>query len=536
MKQEKSFLQRIIKDDKGAIAAWFALCLPIFIGMGAVALDWSYALMIRQKLQISASSAALAGAAGLVEGGNVEAVLKANDYADRNAPGAGDIMPGVNDVQTGTFDFSTRAFSQGATPENAVKVFAHLSENTNNPISLYLSGIFGRDTANVNVSATAVVVGNPPVEACIITLNPDPDRLGLTLGGNSSISGDDCGICVNSTRPLSGGPNGGALTANGNPEINVGALGAIIVAGGYSATGGVSNGDDCDTYDICPEVDENVAYTTPVLCPDPIAFEDDGVTPAEYPDPYRDVLEDVDPCSGTAAHGQPIQPATGIPSSTITNPDGVPDTGTLFEPGVYCGGIDIGGGESVYFETGEYYIMDRTNAANSQLPDGNEVRLDVNGMSGNGRYMNSADGGITFVFSGPEAYWSQENAVKNAQLTGLRIDPNTGLPTGDSSGDPSFLVYQDPLNPSEPPNTLPTAQHNVNGGTDFFMDGILYFGMQDVRIRGSIQHNQQTEGGCLAILAGQVDMSGGPDISLATGGCSQQATIGPETFSVRLVN
>ena len=64
--QSSSRLSGIFSDDKGAIAAWFALFLPVFIGIGALALDISYTMMLRQKLQVTASSAALAGAAGLV--------------------------------------------------------------------------------------------------------------------------------------------------------------------------------------------------------------------------------------------------------------------------------------------------------------------------------------------------------------------------------------------------------------------------------------------------------------------------------------
>jgi hypothetical protein len=142
--------------------------------------------------------------------------------------------------------------------------------------------------------------------------------------------------------------------------------------------------------------------------------------------------------------------------------------------------------------------------------------------------MLSQDAGVTFVFSGPEAYWSQENAV-DGTLTGTRMKDGVKDPTGD----PGFLVYQDPNNPPNPP----TVQHNINGGQDFSLSGTLYFGMQDVSISGTVQTEQTVDGGCLAILAGQVDMSGGPDITLGTQGCGAEAAdVGPATYTVRLVD
>ena len=57
------WVKRLSSEDDGAVAAWFVLFLTVFIGMGALAIDFSYAFMVRHKIQITASSAALAGAA-----------------------------------------------------------------------------------------------------------------------------------------------------------------------------------------------------------------------------------------------------------------------------------------------------------------------------------------------------------------------------------------------------------------------------------------------------------------------------------------
>jgi hypothetical protein len=177
----------IFSEENGAMAAWFALFLPIFVGMGALALDISYTMMLRQKLQMTASSAALAGAAGLVTD-TTEAVNQANAYANANAPQAGDVMID-DDIDTGCFDFTTRVFDPTCVVDDhdAVKVFARLSDaaNYNNPVSLFLAGIFGMDQTNINVTATAVALRNQQPDACMIALNPSPDEQGIKLGGTS---------------------------------------------------------------------------------------------------------------------------------------------------------------------------------------------------------------------------------------------------------------------------------------------------------------------------------------------------------------
>ena len=82
-------------------------------------------------------------------------------YADFNAPQAGDVMID-DDIDTGCFDFATRYFDDtcAVVDHDAVKVFARLSDdaNYNNPVSLFLAGIFGMDQTNINVTATAVAL------------------------------------------------------------------------------------------------------------------------------------------------------------------------------------------------------------------------------------------------------------------------------------------------------------------------------------------------------------------------------------------
>jgi hypothetical protein len=57
---------RFLGDQGGAILAKFALMLPAFISRAALAVDMSYAMIVRQKLRVTASSSALTRVAELV--------------------------------------------------------------------------------------------------------------------------------------------------------------------------------------------------------------------------------------------------------------------------------------------------------------------------------------------------------------------------------------------------------------------------------------------------------------------------------------
>ena len=81
-RKSRAIFVRGARDEKGAIVAWFALMIFVLVGFGALALDISYAMMMRNKLQVSTSSAALAGAAGLVSSGAVQARAEANANGD----------------------------------------------------------------------------------------------------------------------------------------------------------------------------------------------------------------------------------------------------------------------------------------------------------------------------------------------------------------------------------------------------------------------------------------------------------------------
>jgi hypothetical protein len=541
----------IFSEENGAMAAWFALFLPVFVGMGALALDISYTMMLRQKLQMTASSAALAGAAGLVTD-TTEAVNRANAYADFNAPQAGDVMID-DDIDTGCVDFSTRVFDPtcGVDDHDAVKVFARLSDdaNYNNPVSLFLAGIFGMDQTNINVTATAVALRNQRPDACMIALNPASDVQGLKLGGTSSISASkDCGICVNSTS-TGDSHNTAAMGANGAPEVVIGSIGdgaeagvgGILVAGEYEEVGNVQISPDPENSDMVA-----AAAGDAILCPDPYADKRDDYAPVLDNNPCTQADADgdgvPDVASGIAgvADGTPLN-AAGLPidppplEANIVNPF---DPSRAAVPGyrypgnaVYCSPInnvnDVGGGSPVEFGAGDIYIYDET-------PDA-DFDLELHGASGNGTFISTevypcdgtVCGGTTFIFSGSLLDASKAGQVN---LTGTLTDPD-----GDGLNTPDFLFYQDPLRLAEAENDK-EPQHELNGGTDWYLNGVVHMGMEDLWVRGDIGADQSYDGGCLTLLAGTFDMNRDVNLNINTEGCGTVENVGPSNYSVRLVD
>ncbi len=151
-----SFLRKFHRDEEGATATIIALTLFVLIGFAAAAIDMSYANSTRTELQVTASAAALAGVAQIVDA-NGDAVADNDDwregaieFAYRNMASSkhGNILEATcgtydpvggtvngssecEDVKVGDWDPDTRTFTawnDGATELDAVRVRAHRSQ------------------------------------------------------------------------------------------------------------------------------------------------------------------------------------------------------------------------------------------------------------------------------------------------------------------------------------------------------------------------------------------------------------------------
>lgn len=138
------------------------------IAVSALAIDVGIIWAARSQLQNAADSAALAGAAKLVDDSGltvtVDAAIDASvELAAQNVGGTNvtlelareDVTPGKWDVSTETFDGTGSLSEPGEV--NAVSVITRLDGVSNGPVPAFFSRVVGRDSFDVGAEAVAYV-------------------------------------------------------------------------------------------------------------------------------------------------------------------------------------------------------------------------------------------------------------------------------------------------------------------------------------------------------------------------------------------
>jgi Flp pilus assembly protein TadG len=149
-------LKAFLRDERGIAAIYMAICLPVFMGFAALAVQGSYMISQRNMLQVTAEVVALAATAVLPDPS--AAVSTAQSYAAKNMPSAtyGNVLAS-GDIILGTWTQGCTAggqscFAAGATPYNAVKVTTRrATANGNRMQSFYTAGF-----SSFDISATAI--------------------------------------------------------------------------------------------------------------------------------------------------------------------------------------------------------------------------------------------------------------------------------------------------------------------------------------------------------------------------------------------
>ena len=290
----RSLIRDFLAHDDGGIAILVAFGMAMVIGAAAVAIDLSYAYVERNRLQVAADAAALAGANALPD--QDAARVSAVEYASRNMPVEthGAVLQ-TSDVEIGVWDAASRSLAVGATPPNAVRVTTRRQSANGNALDLFFARALG--FASMDLSAAAVA-GGTRRPLCLLAL--DPASTGsLELLSNAGVNANSCDIQVNSTHDA-------ALKAG---EDNSLSADRICVSGGTSI-----------------DEDASVSPTPQTSCP-----------------PVQDPLSRRDPPSyGGCDHNNASYDS---------------HTGSL-DPGVYCGGLEILGDSTVTLNPGIYVIKD----------------------------------------------------------------------------------------------------------------------------------------------------------------------------------
>jgi len=137
------------RRERGAILAWAGLLLVMLFAFAVVAVDVGRLAFTANEVQSVADIAATAGATAAWEGGNV--VAQAQSVVGLNTVNGAPASIDENDVIPGRYDSSTKTFTPGAFPTNAVRANAMATVNN------ILAMIFGTASTTVEKTSTAMV-------------------------------------------------------------------------------------------------------------------------------------------------------------------------------------------------------------------------------------------------------------------------------------------------------------------------------------------------------------------------------------------
>ncbi|WP_206956444.1 pilus assembly protein TadG-related protein [Trinickia acidisoli] len=163
-------LARRAGRQRGSIAIYVALLLPIAIGFIALAVDIGRALVVRNQLQNAADAAALAGAEQLQWTNTsttwANATSKATaavslNAADGQTLSTGTVTAGYWNLTGSPSGMQSTTITPGTDDRPAIKVtVSRVAGSNGGPIQTYFAGLIG--TKTINVSATAVAAITPP--------------------------------------------------------------------------------------------------------------------------------------------------------------------------------------------------------------------------------------------------------------------------------------------------------------------------------------------------------------------------------------
>jgi len=334
-------LRGFSSDLRGAVLVYVTVGIGVFMGFSALAIDGSYLFLMKNRAQSAADSAVLAAASQLPN--QVAAEMEATAFAAKNlsASDYGNVLV-ASDVDFGDWDSSTRTFTEGTSPAEAVRVTVRMSNDNANPLQLFFANAMGYSDAGVVAEAIATYGGGIG-QACLQALNPDLES-SFAVVGTVLIDAAGCNIQVDSCH------DSNAFDADGSTDIDLTVIlnsgstgsGGIYVCGGLTASSNVTLPPNSYVHDLTG-VRQGDPFDVPPF--------DSLPSPSEY-----------SPCDETAFS------ATG----NIT-----------MSPGVYCNGLTLSGNGTATFQPGTYYIKD-----GEFLTEGNRTLI---------------ANGVTFVFTGADA-------------------------------------------------------------------------------------------------------------------------------------
>ena len=303
------------------------------------------------------------------------------------------------------------------------------------PLTLPLSALFYVGPWNVNARAVATVGSSAGY--CLLELDSS-NATGVSVSNGATLALNQCGLAVNATGP-------GALTVIGGATVNAK---SVWVVGLISMSGGGAI---------------NVTDTKKTSQP-------------AVSNPYAGVAI---PSSAGCTPGATAASVLGWQNPTLN-------------PGLYCGGLNIGSGGGVTLNPGVYIMK------------GGAFTL------GGGTSLTGT--GVTIVLTGNGTDYATASIGNGSSVT--LSAPTTGATAG-------LLFFQDPAAPT-------TKTSNFQGGSTLKLTGALYFPTQTV----AYSNGASAGAACTQLIAWRLQFTGGASFNSNCGGTGVQ-TIG--TSPSRLV-
>ena len=304
-------------DGRGNIVVMLALAAPVMLMLAGGAIDYGVASLQKTRLQSAVDAAAVSAARELhvvtTDQNQVQAAIRAS-------------LSGNLGADAGTVSVTANVTSDPLS----------LSVTLSQPMKPMF--LFKEFSGNITVNAVARVLGGSPL--CVLGLEDDKKDAAITLEKNAHLTGNACAVYSNSTKKDSIKSNDGALL---EAEF-------ICTAGGK--IGGKGNFDPEPLTD-CPKFEDPLADRAPP--PIGPCMETDlriGVEEkAKIDEKYigKLVKEELKDESGKEKKKKKGS-KTSASDYDIYN--------AVLSPGVYCGGLKIGGAANVRFEEGVYIMKD----------------------------------------------------------------------------------------------------------------------------------------------------------------------------------
>ncbi|MFT5181251.1 MAG: Flp pilus assembly protein TadG [Alphaproteobacteria bacterium] len=135
----RQLCSQLLRVEGGSISVLVAFSAVSIVGLSAIGIDLSYAIVLQSRLQSAADSAALAAVVRLPD--QSAAIAGAQEYTAKNlAVSQNGAVLAANDVIFGNWSNDTKLFvpNPPLDPVNAVEVRLRRADSNGNPVSTFL--------------------------------------------------------------------------------------------------------------------------------------------------------------------------------------------------------------------------------------------------------------------------------------------------------------------------------------------------------------------------------------------------------------